>query len=182
MNKKESIISAALELLVENGIHATPMSAIAKSANTGMGTIYNYFPNKEILINAIYVIIKQKEESILLNAPKEGSIKAQFEQYYRIVTDFYLDNPLYFKFIQQLQSSPIITKESKKEGYKAVESVIQLLKDGQEAGLVKEIKIEELLQFLGGAIISYLRWVTTYEINNSSINNQLRLVWDAIKK
>ena len=53
MTKKENILSAALSLLTQKGVHNTPMSAIAKSAGTGMGTIYNYFPNKELLINEI---------------------------------------------------------------------------------------------------------------------------------
>jgi len=35
------------------------MSAIAKAANTGMGTIYNYFTTKEELINSIYLYIKR---------------------------------------------------------------------------------------------------------------------------
>jgi AcrR family transcriptional regulator len=40
---------AAMKLLVDRGIQATPMSAIAKAAGTGMGTIYNYFATKEDL-------------------------------------------------------------------------------------------------------------------------------------
>ncbi|WP_316927874.1 TetR/AcrR family transcriptional regulator [Croceivirga radicis] len=61
MNKKQIILSSALELLVEKGVHNTPMSAIGKAAKTGMGTIYNYFPNKEALINEIYTDIKKKK-------------------------------------------------------------------------------------------------------------------------
>jgi AcrR family transcriptional regulator len=46
VDKKEQIIKAAMKLLTERGVQATPMSAIAKAANTGMGTIYNYFATK----------------------------------------------------------------------------------------------------------------------------------------
>ena len=60
MNKKESIILSALQLLTEKGVHNTPMSAIAKSSGTGMGTIYNYFPNKDALFNDIYSRIKNE--------------------------------------------------------------------------------------------------------------------------
>ena len=52
MTKKEAIIAAALELLVEKGVHNTPMSEIAKAAGTGMGTIYNHFSCKEEIIIA----------------------------------------------------------------------------------------------------------------------------------
>ena len=64
MNKRASIQLAALKLLAVNGLHATPMSAIAKEAGTGMGTIYNYFPNKEVLINSLYVSVKEAERQV----------------------------------------------------------------------------------------------------------------------
>ncbi len=185
MNKRESILKAALELLVKNGIHATPMSAIAKAAKTGMGTIYNYFDNKDILINAIYVEIKEQEEIILIALTKDQPIKTQFEDYYRSVIDFYLDNPLFFYFMQQLQASPIITAESKKVGYRAVDSVIRMLERGQRERIIKDINTRELLQFMGGAILSFVRWhldqaATSRE--TTAMDNQLRMVWDAIKE
>lgn len=89
MNKKESILLAALSLLTEKGVHNTPMSAIAKAAGTGMGTIYNYFPNKELLINEIYVNIKESEKSVFINFSLEKPIKSQFENYFSSIIDFF---------------------------------------------------------------------------------------------
>ena len=82
MNKKESILKSALQLLTENGVHNTPMSAIAKAAGTGMGTIYNYFKNKDELINALYLYIKEKENSVFIAFDKNQPVKTQFEDYY----------------------------------------------------------------------------------------------------
>ena len=184
VNKKENILLAALELLVENGLHATPMSAIAKAANTGMGTIYNYFANKEALINAIYVDIKQQEEIVLSAFLSDQPIKTQFEKYYTSVVGFFLKNPLFFKFMEQLQASPIITNESREVGYKAVEPVMHLLEKGKEERIVKEIDTNELLLFIGGAMLSYLRWYFNQAQGekNISLQNQLVMVWDAIKE
>lgn len=182
MNKRDNIIEAALKLLVVNGIHATPMSAIAKAANTGMGTIYNYFANKELLINAIYIDIKKKEEAILSMPASNKTIKTQFEHYYLSIVTFYFKHPNYSQFMEQLSSSPIISEESKKEGYKSIEAVMQILKDGRKEGIIKDIDMEELLQFLGGTIFAHLRWLNRKGAKKVSINNQLHLVWDAIKK
>ncbi|PKB42540.1 TetR family transcriptional regulator [Cellulophaga sp. RHA19] len=183
MNKKETILKAALELLVENGIHATPMSAIAKKANTGMGTIYNYFENKEALINAIYVAIKEEEKQVLDTVfNKDLPVKIQFEMYYGIVLDFFTKNRLYFGFMDQLQASPIITAESKNVGYNAIEGAISLLLKGKKEHIIKNIENDELLQFIGGSILSYLRWINLPNNNNKSLKNQIDLVWDAIKE
>lgn len=183
MNKKEAIQLSALQLLTTNGIHATPMSAIAKLAGTGMGTIYNYFPTKEVLLNEIYVDIKQKEENILPQFRPDQPIKTQFENYYMSVINFFIDNPLYFQFMDQLLASPIITEESRKAGYKAIDSVVQLLKKGQTERIIKNIEFDELSQFIGGTIMSYLRWYLSQEkTNTQSLSIQLQLVWDAIKE
>ncbi|KXX71060.1 TetR/AcrR family transcriptional regulator [Flammeovirga sp. SJP92] len=183
MNKKENIIASALELLTEKGVHNTPMSAIAKVAGTGMGTIYNYFPTKEILINEVYVNIKVQEISIFSDFDTEKPIRTQFEIYFKSAISFFTDNPLYFKFMEQLQASPVITDESKAIGKKSITPVIELLHNGQQQRIIKNIPTDELLTFIGGAILSYLRWYFNQtETKNSSLKNQMDLVWDAIRE
>lgn len=183
MNKKDKIVTAALELLTEKGVHNTPMSAIAKAAGTGMGTIYNYFPNKNLLINEIYVRIKKHEKSVFVDYKSEKPIKTQFENYFASIIEFFIKNPSFFKFMEQLQASPIITKDSKDEGKKTVEPVYLLLKRGQQERIIKNINIEEIMMFIGGAILSYLRWYFNQsKREETALKNQVEMVWDAIKE
>ncbi|WP_158977442.1 TetR/AcrR family transcriptional regulator [Cellulophaga sp. L1A9] len=182
MSKRQQIIEATLKLLIEKGVHNTPVSAIAKEAGTGMGTIYNYFPDKDALINEIYVDIKNKEENTFLALSTEQPIKTQFEVYYTALIDFFIKNPSYFNFMEQLQASPIITIGSRNAGYKAVLPVTDLLQKGKEKRIIKPIETDELLQFIGGSVFSYLRWYFKQANTNASTNsNQLQMVWDAIK-
>jgi AcrR family transcriptional regulator len=182
VNKKEAILSSALKLLIEKGVHNTPMSAIAKAAKTGMGTIYNYFPNKELLINEIYIDIKEKEKSAFLEFKLEEPIKMQFENYFISIIEFFINSPSYFKFMEQLQASPIITKESRDKGGESITPVVQLLVKGKQDRIIKNIELDELLMFIGGAILSYLRWYFNQaETEQISHKNQIQLVWDAIK-
>ena len=183
MSKKDAIITAALQLLVERGVHNAPMSEIAKTARTGMGTIYNYFPNKDLLINEIYIRIKEKEELVFLEVDTNKPIKTQFENYITVLIEFFIENPLYFKFLEQLEASPIITRENKIKGGKSVELVFMLLKNGQRDGIIKKIDIQELLMFIGGVVSAYLRWYFNKSKKKpSSFKNQIQMVWDAIKR
>lgn len=184
MSKKEEILQAALELLIMNGVHATPMSAIAKAAGTGMGTIYNYFENKEFLINAIYVDIKQKEEKRFSGIKLNKPVKTQFEEYYLSSVHFFIANPLYFQFMQQLHPSPIISEESRNVGRNAIAAVYALLQKAQQERIIKGVEVEELMQFIGGTVTSYLNWHFRNSNGNSSVRmeNQLKMVWDAIKE
>ncbi|MGH1338691.1 MAG: TetR/AcrR family transcriptional regulator, partial [Aureispira sp.] len=172
---------AALTLLTRNGIHATPMSAIAKEAGTGMGTIYNYFPNKEMLINAIYVQIKKEEEGLFTVYGEGKDLREHFEEYYKNIVQFFLMHPAYFHFMEQLQASPIITAESKAAGYKAITPVLILIERGQQEGRIKTMPTAELMPFIGGTILAYLRLHFQEGREKPSLINQLQLVWDAIR-
>mgnify|MGYP000427431344 CR=1 FL=1 len=183
MNKRASIQLAALKLLAVNGLHATPMSAIAKEAGTGMGTIYNYFPNKEVLINSLYVSVKEAERKVFAPFQEETPIKTQFEEYYQAAVQFYVDNPLYFRFVEQIQASPIITKESKDIGFESIREVLKLVEKGKQDRIIKHLRAEELMQFVGGTILSFMKYHFDREGQEPmSLANQLRMVWDAIKE
>jgi len=183
VSKRDTILNAALELLVKKGVHNTPMSQIAKAAGTGMGTIYNYFPNKEELINEIYAGIKEQERVLFLEVNTDHPIKTQFESYLTVIIEFFIHSPSYFNFLQQLEASPIITEENKLKGGKSVEIVALLLKNGQQDRIIKNIDIDEILVFLGGAISSYLkRNISSSEKNRSPVSNHIRMVWDGIKE
>jgi len=177
-------MNAALTLISRHGVHATPMSAIAKEAGTGMGTIYNYYANKEQLINDIYSFIKQQEAGLFGTFSSALPIKTQFETFYTTTLAFFGDNPRYFHFMDQLQASPLITEESKAVGRKAITGVLQLLEAGKQARIIKRINTEELLQFIGGSVLSYVRWTnsTKAKVNQTSLRHQLTMVWDAIKE
>lgn len=183
MTKKDLILNAALELLVEKGVHNTPMSQVAKAANTGMGTIYNYFPNKEVLINEIYINIKEQEENLFLEVDTDGPIKTRFESYMTVLIEFFMEHPSYFKFLQQLEASPIITEENKTNGRKPVEIVASLLESGQEDRIIKSVEMKQILVFIGGAISSYLKWnLNTTKKKSIYLSDHINMVWDGIKE
>jgi len=52
-DKKESILSAALELFANEGYAATPTSKIAKTAGVSEGLIFRHFENKQGLLKAL---------------------------------------------------------------------------------------------------------------------------------
>ncbi|PTT31542.1 TetR family transcriptional regulator [Chryseobacterium sp. HMWF028] len=185
MNKKDQIIIAAMKLLIEKGVQSTPMSAIAKAAGTGMGTIYNYFSTKEELINAIYLYIKSVEVQFVIQESNEPSLKITFLNYYKAFINFNIQNPEFFFFMDQMQNSPVITEKTKEEGRIEFLPITELILKGQKEGIIKEINIEAIIQFLGGTLTNYVRWVLNMDNEskkNGHLEQQLRMVWDAIKE
>ncbi|MFD2046263.1 TetR/AcrR family transcriptional regulator [Ornithinibacillus salinisoli] len=52
--KYKLIIDAAVEVIAENGYHASQVSKIAKKAGVADGTIYLYFKNKEDILVSVF--------------------------------------------------------------------------------------------------------------------------------
>lgn len=52
--KYKQIIEAAVEIIADNGYHASQVSKIAKKAGVADGTIYLYFKNKEDILVSVF--------------------------------------------------------------------------------------------------------------------------------
>jgi AcrR family transcriptional regulator len=69
--KKNHIEEAAKKLFIKNGFHGTSMRFIAAAADVSLGNLYNYFKNKEEILESI---ISRYEQIIGLR------IKAMFDE------------------------------------------------------------------------------------------------------
>ena len=72
----QSIKEAALELFGHNGYHSTSISQIAKAAGISKGLLYNYFENKEALLEAIVMEAVEMGE-VMMNELMNATISAE---------------------------------------------------------------------------------------------------------
>ena len=61
----ETIVDAAADLLVEEGYHNTSTNKIAERADISVGSIYQYFPNKEAIVLAVMQGFAERQYEIL---------------------------------------------------------------------------------------------------------------------
>ena len=50
INAREEILKEAKRQLLENGYSATTIRSVAKATGIATGTVYNYFPSKDMLL------------------------------------------------------------------------------------------------------------------------------------
>ena len=70
--KRDAILDAALELVVEGGFHSAPMSAISKLADASPGVIYHHFAGKEEIFQAVYERARITKRGSLLMGYRES--------------------------------------------------------------------------------------------------------------
>lgn len=75
--KYNQIIEAAVDVIAENGYHASQVSKIAKRAGVADGTIYLYFKNKEDILVSVF---KEKMGEFIERITSEIAKKANAEE------------------------------------------------------------------------------------------------------
>lgn len=86
--KYNQIIEAAVEVIAENGYHASQVSKIAKNAGVADGTIYLYFKNKEDILISLFEVkmgqfIEQIAQSINQKQDVSDKLLTLIEMHFR---------------------------------------------------------------------------------------------------
>lgn len=117
-DKRERIVSSALHLFTTFGFHATPTSQISKAAHVSTGTLFHYFPDKQTLIDELYLSIKKEMSSVVGNEdnpalPTRTLLERGFIRY----IDWGIANPEKARFLTQFHHSPNISDAVQNRAY-----------------------------------------------------------------
>lgn len=173
-----------MELITEHGFHATPMSMIARHAGVAAGTIYNYFPSKEVLINQLYAELKQKMGTALLqNQEDSGNLRERFFRFYRNLFQYFTQNPEEFMFLEQYVNSPFIMQGPKEERAPFQQPVIDFLAGGIDLGILRNMEIELMTALVYGHVVAVakLHLSGRLPVTEERLGQSVQSCWDSVK-
>ena len=182
--KRSAILKATMELITEHGFHATPMSMIAKQAGVAAGTIYNYFPSKDVLINQLYTELKEKMgDALLQNNEGSGNLRERFFILYRNLFQYFTQNPEEFMFLEQYSNSPFINQTPENENLQFQQPVIEFLKGGVELGIFRNLELELMTSIMYGQVVAVakLHLSGRLEISPQLLEKAAQSCWDSVK-
>ena len=168
--KRTEILIAAMEVIAAKGFSQTKMSDIAKNANIGKGTIYEYFKSKdEILVFSFKHYMEQIEN---ITFEKLKTISHPTEKICAIFTafiDFFnTTSSDYFEIITEFWAESIRNHDSErnrlisfKDIYEEYRTVIgDIINDGKKIGIYKDIDSRTAASLLLGTIDGiYFQWL-----------------------
>jgi AcrR family transcriptional regulator len=185
-DKKEAIIKAAFKLFTERGFHGTPTSMISEEAGVATGTLFLYFPTKEALINAAYLVAKNHMAADLkVGLDTEPTFKDKARRLWRNMVRWGLQNPEEFHFLEQFASSPFITKLTEKEVYSNFRFLADVLAEGIREGAIKDIKdmfVAEMIASSNMAVIKKILRDGPNDETEELIDRSFDLLWRGIGK
>jgi len=187
-DKREEIISAALELFAEQGFHGAPMALIAERAGVGAGTIYRYFENRDVLIRELYQELDETITPFILEGYSETApFRARFLHLGTRLLRFFIEYPLRFRYLEQFHNSPygIAHRRDKMLGNEGRCNVFRVLFDqGAAQQVLKDLPLAILFNLAFGPLVAVARdhvlgFVT---LDEPMIVKTIEACWDAVKR
>ncbi len=111
-DKKERITNAGIKIFSKKGYGSTTTAEIAKEAGVSVGTLFNYFPNKQILFNELYLYANKHYCDYTKNLEEKTDFKKGMIELWGRCINYALNNQEIFRFIVISRNSPVITKET----------------------------------------------------------------------
>lgn len=165
MSKKDSIVTAAIEIFREKGIEKTKISDIVKLAGIAQGTFYLYFPSKLALMPAIAEVMVEKTlETVKEMVQENATFSIQIEQ---LIDAIFLVTKDYNE-IQALIYAGLASTEHLKEWETVYEPfyiwIRELLSGAKEKGVIRtSIHVDQTAKIMIGLIESAAEQIYLYD-------------------
>ena len=184
IDKRNALIKATIELVNNNGFHAAAMSKIAQLANVSPATIYLYFENKQDLVNQTYMEVKAKYTKYAFETYNENmDVEAGFVLIWKRIADFKLKECENAFFLAQCDNTPMIDKQSRQEGIKHLQPLLDLWTRGKKEGIIKAYA-NYILYAYSINPLSFLMMAQkqdAFQLDQDHLEDAFQAAWSSIK-
>jgi AcrR family transcriptional regulator len=185
-DKRAAIMEAALKLFTERGFHGTATAQISKEAGVATGTLFNYFPTKEDLINSLYFEVKGRlSRSMGKQIEVESTFQGKMKKLWSNLIEWGVENQEDFLFVGQFCSSPYITKFTREEVMKEYIFLHDFVKEGINTGEIRDFPEELIISmFYQGSrtVVALILNSDSAPDKNELIENGFQIIWEGLAK
>ncbi len=187
---KARILKAAESIFVKDGYSKATTARIAREAEVGEGTIYNYFGSKSDILIAIFQ--NTFEDELTLGAvtikPNHSAEMIFFEHLSAMLAKFEMLNKEWMREIFAIllkQSSEKIQKSLFDFDKQLMDGVVQILRALEEAEMIKQdVDLDAVTEILYAVMMTYFVEFTIEEIDFETLCDKIisryRLIWSSM--
>jgi AcrR family transcriptional regulator len=183
MGKREDILEATLDLVVDDGLASFSFSRLFERANVGAGTVYHYFSGKDALLEALYTAIAQRmDEGVVRTWSTEMTVRQQFDVLVRGLAEYTLAHPKDLALLEACKRARAIPVELKDRITPGLEAALVLLARGQAEGLLRPLDPHLALTMITGLLLSVVAVVEVRKFpwGPEELDQVLESCWRAV--
>ena len=184
-DKKTAIMEAALKLFTERGFHGTSTAQISKEAGVATGTLFNYFPTKEDLINSLYFDVKGQLSQSMGKEIEAYCTQDKLRKIWSNLVKWGVDNQEEFLFVGQFCSSPYITKFTREEVMKEYVFLHDLVNEGIKTGVIRDFSEELVISMFYQAsrtVVNLILDSDSSQDENRFLEDGFQIIWKGLAK
>lgn len=187
MNRKDKkILSAAIKLFARDGV-AVATATIAKEAGISNGSLFNYFPSKQILIDEVYLQIKTEiADCILADVAKAKSLREFLFCLWNSYILWAIANPVKYDVVHLLKSSKAVSKNTTNKTEEIFEVANQKIKQGILDKQIVDISLDYYCDLVSGQLMAAISHIKSQNLRGKALNKHIQgsfeIYWNGIKK
>ena len=178
---REKILDTALRLFTLYGVDATPTARISKEAGVSTGTLFHYFPDKDRLVDKLYLSIKKEMAgAVRRNDDPSLPTRERIGQGMRGYIAWGVENPLKVRFLDQCYNYPGIGEDVQKQAYDEFSWMTGLITSAVSEGLLPDLPAEfhaMMVYRIISGILALIESGTTGMSADEIIENGLAMFW-----
>jgi AcrR family transcriptional regulator len=184
--KNESILEAAIKLLSVHGT-SVPTAKIAQQAAVSNGTLFNYYPTKQALLDGVYLSIKKEVSTHVINpvAKETKHIKDLILLLWQQFISWAMANPLKQQVASLLSSSLAISDEVKVLVDDIFRFINIKLKEAQNKQIIRDMPTEFLCEIAVAQMQATIQHARVNDFSQQKLSQLIQqsfeVYWNGIK-
>lgn len=182
MNSKEKILNVALDLFSKNWLEKSSTTKICKEAWLSSAGIFVHFPNKQNLIEELY--LREKKLSLENNSLEnydENNPENAIKQMSKKIILYYSNNINSFNFIDIVQNNPNVSEPIKKAMMKELESQFKIIEKWIKSWKLKKIEPKLIADIWWNLLAVFIKDMNNKKLKKP-LDEWLDIIWDSLKK
>jgi AcrR family transcriptional regulator len=184
-DKREKFLNIAKQLFAANGIQNTSTAEIARKAGTAAGTLFLYFPTKQVLIDELAILISQKIADTV-NHQIDPSMSAfdMFRVIWNASIHWLCENMDAHQFSQQVREAGYISEEAAIKTGMIFRFYYDAIHKGLTEGSIKDYPADLVGAFLYQGIVAVMNYIRMQPVTtkrDESIQQGFDIFWDGIR-
>lgn len=176
-HKPEDILAAAVAVFHEEGINVST-ARIAKAAGVSNGSLFNYFPTKQALIDALYLSIKSDLVAAVGQLDPAEPIEIRMRQIWQRWLGWARAHPDAHRVVNLLGQSGMTTPKAQAAGEALLSGPVAVLDEAFQHGLLVDLPLEHL----GALIQHHLDQAVTSNLDDAQAALAFDVLWNGISK
>jgi len=184
--KNEKILEAAIKLLAEHGT-AVATAKIAQQAAVSNGTLFNYYPTKQALLDGVYLSIKKEVSTQVINqiAKETKYIKDLILYLWQQYISWAMANSLKQQVASLLRASRVISDEARASVDEIFSFINIKLEEAQNKQIIRNMPTEFLCEIAVAQMLATVQHARVNHFNQQQLNQLIqqsfKVYWNGIK-